>query len=80
MMIDESYVKALEMANEDFKINTDRMSKDYELLKKEKTELENEVENLKSQIREMEKHWHEESGKVEAYEYALFLMSGHANS
>lgn len=55
MMIDESYVKALEMANEDFKINTDRMSKDYELLKKEKTELENEVENLKSQIREMEK-------------------------
>lgn len=83
MMIDESYVKALEMANEDFKINTNRMSKDYELLKKEKTELENEVENLKSQIREMEKHWHEESGKVEAYEFALSVMLsvifGHAN-
>lgn len=57
----------------------DRMSKDYELLKKEKTELENEVENLKSQIREMEKHWHEESGKVEAYEFALSVIFGHAN-
>lgn len=80
MMIDESAVNALEKANDELKCRIEEMGKDYELLRKEKTELENEVENLKSQIREMEKHWHEESGKVEAYEYALFLMSGHANS
>lgn len=83
MMIDESAVNALEKANEELKARIVEMGKGYELLKKEKADLENEVENLKLQIREMEKYWREESGKVEAYEFALSVLLsvifGHAN-
>ena len=78
-MIDESDVSTLKEENKDLKARIAEMGKGYEIIRKEKTELENEVENLKSQIREMEKHWHEESGKVEAYEFALSVIFGHAN-
>lgn len=78
-MIDDFDVEQLAEENKDLKARIAEMGKGYELLKKQKAELENEVENLKVQILTLEKQLFKEAGKSEAYEYALFLVSGHVN-
>lgn len=75
-MIDDFDIEQMAQENAELKARIADMGKGYQVLKKGKTELENEIENLKAQILNLEKQFYKESGKSGAYEFVLSKMFG----